>query len=213
MLPFQNMSGDPEQDYFADGIVEDIITALSRFKSFAVIARNSSFIYKGRAVDVRQVAKELGVRYVLEGSVGAAATGCASLRSSSTASQARIFGRERSTARWRTFSTCRIGSPRALLRSSSRISRRRRSNAHDASGREACDLRHLPAGVDQDLLGIRQGQCGRLRVVDRGAGARAGQRSLPCACRLGARAPDLDGLAVNRARTTGRNVQTWRGGD
>jgi TolB-like protein/Tfp pilus assembly protein PilF len=69
VLPFQNLSGDPEQDYFADGIVEDIITALSRFKSFAVIARNSSFAYKGRAVDVRQVAKELGVRYVLEGSV------------------------------------------------------------------------------------------------------------------------------------------------
>ena len=69
MLPFENLSGDPEQDYFADGVVEDIITALSRFKSFAVIARNSSFVYKGRAVDVRQVAEELGVRYVLEGSV------------------------------------------------------------------------------------------------------------------------------------------------
>lgn len=69
VLPFQNMSGDPEQDYFADGIVEDIITALSRFKSFAVIARNSSFVYKGKAIDVRQVARELGVRYVLEGSV------------------------------------------------------------------------------------------------------------------------------------------------
>ena len=69
VLPFQNLSGDPEQDYFADGVVEDIITALSRFKSFAVIARNSSFVYKGRAVDVRQVASELGVRYVLEGSV------------------------------------------------------------------------------------------------------------------------------------------------
>jgi TolB-like protein/Tfp pilus assembly protein PilF len=69
VLPFQNMSGDPEQDYFADGVVEDIITALSSFRSFAVIARNSSFVYKGRAVDVRQVAKELGVSYVLEGSV------------------------------------------------------------------------------------------------------------------------------------------------
>ena len=69
VLPFQNMSGDAEQEYFADGIVEDIITALSRFKSFAVVARNSSFVYKGRAVDVRQAAKELGVRYVLEGSV------------------------------------------------------------------------------------------------------------------------------------------------
>ena len=69
VLPFQNMSGDPEQEYFADGIAEDIITALSRIKWFFVIARNSSFIYKGRAVNVRQVGRELGVRYVLEGSV------------------------------------------------------------------------------------------------------------------------------------------------
>jgi len=69
VLPFQNMSADPEQEYFADGMVEDIITALSRFKSLFVIARNSSFTYKGKAVDVKQVGRELGVRYVLEGSV------------------------------------------------------------------------------------------------------------------------------------------------
>jgi len=69
VLPFVNMSGDPEQEYFADGIAEDIITALSRIDQLFVIARNSSFTYKGRAVDVRQVAKELHVRYVLEGSV------------------------------------------------------------------------------------------------------------------------------------------------
>jgi adenylate cyclase len=69
VLPFQNMSADQEQEYFADGIVEDVITALSRFHDFFVIARNSSFTYKGRAVDVRQVGRELGVRYVLEGSV------------------------------------------------------------------------------------------------------------------------------------------------
>jgi len=69
VLPFQNMSGDPEQEYFTDGMVEDIITALSRFKSLFVIARNSSFTYKGKAVDIRQVGRELGVRYVLEGSV------------------------------------------------------------------------------------------------------------------------------------------------
>jgi adenylate cyclase len=69
VLPFANMSGDPEQDYFTDGMVEDIITALSRFKSLFVIARNSSFVYKGKAVDVRSVGRELGVRYVLEGSV------------------------------------------------------------------------------------------------------------------------------------------------
>ena len=69
VLPFQNMSGDPEQDYFADGMVEDIVTGLSRIKWLFVIARNSSFVYKGRAVDVRQVGRELGVRYVLEGGV------------------------------------------------------------------------------------------------------------------------------------------------
>lgn len=69
VLPFENMSGDAEQDYFADGVVEDIITALSRRRQLFVIARNSSFIYKGHAVDVKQVGRELGVRYVLEGSL------------------------------------------------------------------------------------------------------------------------------------------------
>jgi TolB-like protein/class 3 adenylate cyclase len=73
VLPFTNMSGDPEQDYFADGMVEEIITALSHFRQLFVIARNSSFTYKGRAVDVKQVGRELGVRYVLEGSVRKAA--------------------------------------------------------------------------------------------------------------------------------------------
>jgi adenylate cyclase len=69
VLPFQNMSGDPEQEYFVDGMVEEIITALSRIRWLFVVARNSSFTYKGQAVDVRQVGRELGVRYVLEGSV------------------------------------------------------------------------------------------------------------------------------------------------
>jgi adenylate cyclase len=69
VLPFANMSGDPEQEYFVDGMVEEIITALSRIRWLFVIARNSSFTYKGQAVDVKQVGRELGVRYVLEGSV------------------------------------------------------------------------------------------------------------------------------------------------
>ena len=69
VLPFTNMSGDPEQEYFADGMAEDIITALSKFEQLFVIARNSSFVYKGRAVDIMQVGRDLGVRYVLEGSV------------------------------------------------------------------------------------------------------------------------------------------------
>jgi len=73
VLPFANMSDDPEQEFFADGIAEDVITALSRYPSLFVIARNSSFTYKGRAVDVKEVGHELGVRYVLEGSVRRAA--------------------------------------------------------------------------------------------------------------------------------------------
>ena len=73
VLPFQNMSGDPEQEYFAEGIAEDIITALSRFHSFLVIARNSSFTFKGRTVDVKEVARDLSVRYVVAGSVRNAA--------------------------------------------------------------------------------------------------------------------------------------------
>ncbi len=73
VLPFQNLSGDPEQEYFSDGIVEEITTALSRFRSLFVISRNSAFVYKGRAIDVRQVGRELGVRYLLEGSVRKAA--------------------------------------------------------------------------------------------------------------------------------------------
>jgi adenylate cyclase len=69
VLPFDNMSGDPEQEFFSDGITEDLITAISRYRSLFVIARNTSFIYKGKSVDIKQVGNELGVRYVLEGSV------------------------------------------------------------------------------------------------------------------------------------------------
>src|SRR5437763_7811439 len=74
VLPFQNMSGDPEQEYFADGMVEEITTAIARFPWLSVLARHSAFAYKGKAVDVRQVAREFGVRYVLEGSVRKAGT-------------------------------------------------------------------------------------------------------------------------------------------
>jgi adenylate cyclase len=69
VLPFQNLSGDPELEYFADGLVEDIITALGRIRWLFVIARNSTFTYKGQAIDVKRVGRELGLRYVLEGSV------------------------------------------------------------------------------------------------------------------------------------------------
>ncbi len=138
VLPFQNMSGDPEQDYFADGIVEDIITALSRFKSFAVIARNSSFVYKGRAVDVRQVARELGVRYVLEGSVRRAGE---RLRITAQLDRRHIgrasLGRQVRRRSSKTYSTCRTGSPKAWSQSSSRKSGEPRSSARAASDRKA----------------------------------------------------------------------------
>ena len=76
VLPFNNLSGDPEREYFADGMVEEIITALSRIRWLSATARNSTFTYKGQNVDVKQVGRELGVRYVLEGSVRKAAIGC-----------------------------------------------------------------------------------------------------------------------------------------
>ena len=104
VMPFANMSGDPDQEYFADGMVEEIITALSRIRWLFVIARNSSFTYKGRTVDVKHVGRELGVLYVLEGSVrkaGNRSSRCASRKlvrssrwksgiSSKTASSLRI---------------------------------------------------------------------------------------------------------------------------
>jgi class 3 adenylate cyclase len=80
VMPFTNMSGDPEQEYFVDGIVEDIITGLSRIRWLHVIARNSTFTYKGRAVDLKQVGRELDVRYVLEGSLRKVGSACGSRR-------------------------------------------------------------------------------------------------------------------------------------
>jgi adenylate cyclase len=106
VLPFQNMSGDPEQEYFVDGMVEEIITALSRIRWLFVIARNSSFTYKGQAVDVKRVGRELGVRYVLEGSVRKAG---ARVRITGQLIDA-ISGLIGSTGRSKTCSICRTGS-------------------------------------------------------------------------------------------------------
>lgn len=108
VLPFANMSGDPEQEYFADGVVEEIITALSRMRWLSVIARNSSFTYKGKNVDVKQIGRELKVRYVLEGSVRKSGVASASLANLSIPLQEHIFGPTGSTAGSKIFSTCRI---------------------------------------------------------------------------------------------------------
>ena len=107
VLPFQNMSGDPEQEYFADGMVEDIITGLSRFKSLFVIARNSSFTYKGKSVDIRQVGRELGVRYVLEGSVRKVGSRVRITGQLIDAATGNHIWADPTTAISRTFSTCR----------------------------------------------------------------------------------------------------------
>jgi TolB-like protein len=106
-LPFQNMSGDPEQEYFADGMVEEIITGLSRFRWLFVIARNSSFRYKGRAVDVKQVGRELGVRYLLEGSVRKSADRIRLQGNLSMPHRVHTFGRIASKARLRISLRCR----------------------------------------------------------------------------------------------------------
>jgi hypothetical protein len=129
VLPFQNMSGDPEQEYFADGMVEEIITGLSRIKWLFVIARNSSFVYKGKAVHVRQVGRELGVRYVLEGPFARQGTACASPPSCSNPKPGHIFGPTDMTENWGTFSTCRIRSPKKWSGWSSRACGSRRLNA------------------------------------------------------------------------------------
>ena len=98
VLPFINMTGDPEQEYFSDGISEDIITALSKLRWFFVIARNSSFIYKGKAVHMKQVAEELGVGYVVEGSVRKGGDRVRITRSSTTSPPAATSGRSATTA-------------------------------------------------------------------------------------------------------------------
>ena len=108
VLPFQNLSDDPEQEYFADGMVEDIITGLSRSKLLFVIARNSSFTYKGKAVDIKQVSRELGVRYVLEGSVRKAGKRIRVTGQLIDASTDATSGRTSSIAISETSSICRI---------------------------------------------------------------------------------------------------------
>ncbi|WP_165637108.1 adenylate/guanylate cyclase domain-containing protein [Bradyrhizobium shewense] len=112
VLPLTNMSGDPEQEFVSDGIAEDVITALSRYPSLFVIARNSSFTYKGRAVDVRQVGRELGVRYVLEGSVRKAGSRIRVTAQLIEGRPAIMYGPSATTAISQIFSPCRMSSPR-----------------------------------------------------------------------------------------------------
>ena len=110
VLPFQSIPSDPDMEWFADGIVEEITTALSRFRSLFVIARNSAFTFKGESVDVRDVGRRLGVRYVLEGSVRHAGGQARVTGQLIEAETGTLFGPTGSMAAWLTYSSCRIGS-------------------------------------------------------------------------------------------------------
>jgi hypothetical protein len=136
VLPFANMSGDPDQDYFVDGMVEDIITGLSRIRWLFVIARNSSFAYKGKSPDIRQVGRELGVRYVLDGSVRAGRwAASASPASWSRPRAAGTSGPNATIARSTTSSRCRTRSPSVWSERSSRACVGPRSSASGANAR------------------------------------------------------------------------------
>jgi hypothetical protein len=108
VLPFENLSGDRDQEYFADGVVEEMITALSRFRGLFVIARNSGFAYKGRAVDVKQVGRELGCAISSKAASERQAVASGLLGSSLTPPQERICGLTDSMANWRIFSIYKI---------------------------------------------------------------------------------------------------------
>ena len=133
VLPFTNMTDDPAQEYFSDGMSEDIITALSKLRWFLVIARNSSFIYKGKAVHLKQIADELGVGYVLEGSVRKVGERVRIAASSTTSPPAATSGRSVTIAIWPTCSRSRTRSPKPSSRRSNRSSMRRKISAPGAS--------------------------------------------------------------------------------
>ena len=133
MLPFINMSGDPEQEYFSDGISEDIVTALSKLRWFFVIARNSSFVYKGKPVHVKQLADELGVRYVIEGSVRKSGERVRITAHSMTSPAGIRYGRSATTALSLTFLPCKTRSPKRSSQRSSRKSMLPKGFAPNAS--------------------------------------------------------------------------------
>ena len=137
VLPFINMSGDPEQEYFSDGISEDIITALSKLRWFFVIARNSSFIYKGKAVHMKQVAEELGVGYVVEGSVRKAGDHVRiTVQLNDVATGSHVW-QNATTASWLTCSRCRTRSPRPSSPQSNRSFTQPRISTPSANRRTA----------------------------------------------------------------------------
>ncbi len=147
VLPFDNMSGDREQEYFADGVVEAITAALSRIRSFFVIARNSAFTYKGKAKNVREIGRELGVAYLLEGSFQRAGDRVRiTVQLIETASGAHLWAENAMTARSRTSSTCRTGLPNRSRAPCSHRSVWQKSSARAASRRRNWAPTTTPCG-------------------------------------------------------------------
>ena len=210
VLPFRNLSGDLEQEYFSDGVVEDIITALSRFQSFAVVARNSSFVYKGRPVDVRQVAQDLGVRYVLEGGVRRAGERLritAQLVDGSTGAHLWAEQFDGMTADVFDFQD-RI-TERVAMEVEPHIHQAElaRSRLERPGSIAAYDiyLQALPKISNRTASDKRRG----VRAAHRGPRARTRQRLTPCPRRLDAQPSPRDGLAAIRA---GRHAEMRRAG-
>jgi TolB-like protein len=195
VLPFSNLGGDPEQDYFADGVVDDVITALSRFRSFSVIARNSTFAYKGRNVDVRQVAKELGVRYVLEGSIRRAGN---QLRIT-----AQLIDGGSGAHLWaQNFD----GALDDVFNFQDRITENVATvvEPHIKAAEIERSRRERPGSTVQNFGGIGRRERSGLCAAHRGAGLRAGQRTSAWPCGMDAGAPHYHGVAGNRRERPGK---------
>ena len=192
MLPFQNMSGDPEQEYFADGIIEDIITELSRFHSLFVIARNSSFSYKGKSPDIRQVGRELGVRYVLEGSIRKSSnrirvTG----QLIDTLTGNHIWAERYDRVLEDIFAVQEEVTQAIVAAIAPQIELTEQSKANSTPARQSQCLRNRPSGVGPCVGGTGQGGSNAYRSVDSGGKGGAGDRpeqraGTACTC-LGSR--------------------------
>ena len=210
VLPFQNMSGDPEQDYFVDGMVEDVITGLSRIKWLFVIARNSSFTYKGRAVDIRQVGRELGVRYVLEGGVRKAGNRLRITAQLIEAETGAHLWASRFVGALDDVFELGIKSPNESSASSSRACNIRRSSAPSRSAPtistpyDLC-LRALPYSATRQLTDARNGG----RFVGERTGGEPTLRGGSCAARLVL--SDASSSRAASARRTRSRTSSTRG--
>jgi len=154
VLPFANIGGDPDQDYFVDGITESLTTDLSRIPGAFVIARNTAFTFKNKPADARVVGRELGVRYVMEGSVQGSGDRIRVNAQLIDATTGAHVWAERSTSRAPIYSICRTKSPRALLEPLASSLSPRKAGGRSANGQEAWMPSILPCGVGRSSIGL-----------------------------------------------------------